>query len=73
MFVSTSVSSPSPSPPPLIRATVKKIQWINAFEMLITPHKALVELKNEFNHIFHLANDPLQKVCNIYYGKPKSR
>lgn len=66
MFVSASVSSPFPSPPPLIRATVKKIQWINPFEMLITPHKVLVELKNELNHIFRLTNDLLRKVSNIY-------
>jgi len=30
----------------------------------------LVTLKNEHNHIFRLANEPLQKVSNIYYGEP---
>lgn len=37
--------------------------------MSVTPCMTLVTLKNEFNHIFRLANEPLQKVSNIYYGE----
>jgi len=59
MSVSASVFSPSPSPPPLIRATVKFYPCVSPFEMLITPHKTLVELKSELNHIFRIANDHL--------------
>ena len=48
-------------------ATVKYDQRIHSFEMSITPCMTLVELKNELNHIFRLANEPLRKVGNIYY------
>jgi hypothetical protein len=42
---------------------------IQPFEMSVTQCMTLVELKNELNHIFGLANESLRKVSKIYYGE----